>query len=262
MSSTADFKTWSHFANLAALSMHCYTDSKNSAQALRFSRINLIKALFIKSSKCQGWLFFTKDKKLIIAVRGTRRVHRNDWLVNLDFRSVKHPRAGKVHSGYYAQSLEMYTELKKHLLDFNHVYKQIYLTGHSMGGAVAQHLSEFLVLDGFPVTQVCTFGQPRIGDKKFAHYYDQQLKIDLHRFVNQNDIVPRLPFEWQGFQHCGKLYYIGYGGKITNMTMPQQLNDLARGVSDALQRRDRLDFYYDHDIRHYVYYLRKQAKKK
>lgn len=254
--------TWKNFANLAALSMHCYTDSKNANQALKFSRIDLKKAQFIKSSRCQGWLFFTKNKKLIIAVRGTRKKDQGDWSVNLNFRCIDHPRAGCVHMGYFTQAQELYGELRKHLLDFHHVYHDIQLTGHSMGGAVAQHLSEFLILDGFPVSQCCTFGQPRIGDAKFANYYDSVLKINLHRFVNQNDIVPRLPFVWQGFQHCGKLYYIGHGGEITDMTLPQQLNDLARGVTNAIRRRDSLDFYYDHDIRHYVYYLRRQARKK
>ena len=62
-----------------------------------------------------------------------------------------------------------------------------YVTGHSLGGAVAALLAIYLIEDGVPVERVVTFGQPRFttadGVKRLNF-------LPLMRVVDENDIVP------------------------------------------------------------------------
>jgi triacylglycerol lipase len=52
---------------------------------------------------------------------------------------------------------------------------------------------------------VYTFGQPCIGDAVFATKYDGLLQSRTFRFVNHNDLVPRL-LELK-FRHVGQIRY-------------------------------------------------------
>ena len=52
---------------------------------------------------------------------------------------------------------------------------------------------------------VVTYGQPRVGNSKFAEYVDNKLKIS--RVVNGGDIVARLPPRILGYKHnSGELW--------------------------------------------------------
>ena len=67
---------------------------------------------------------------------------------------------------------------------------KIFLTGHSLGGAVATLLGERLVSAGMPTEkiQVITFGAPAIGNKVFAERYGN--RINLRRVTNTADPIP------------------------------------------------------------------------
>jgi predicted lipase len=68
------------------------------------------------------------------------------------------------------------------------------VTGHSLGGALAT----LFVMENahrtkaFDISTCCTFASPRVGNKEFARSFDL-LPIESWRFVNQHDLVPRLP---------------------------------------------------------------------
>jgi hypothetical protein len=49
-----------------------------------------------------------------------------------------------------------------------------------------------------PVQGVYTFGQPRVGDKDFADALNAKLGSGIYRFVNDRDIVPRVPLFHDG----------------------------------------------------------------
>jgi triacylglycerol lipase len=65
-----------------------------------------------------------------------------------------------------------------------------YVTGHSLGGAVAAILTIYMIEDGVEVVRVVTFGQPRFttadGVKRLSF-------LPLARVVDENDIVPMVP---------------------------------------------------------------------
>jgi pimeloyl-ACP methyl ester carboxylesterase len=71
--------------------------------------------------------------------------------------------------------------------------KPILLTGHSMGGAQAVMSAVRLAQMGLPVDQIYIFAVPRLGDETYARFVEKILPNRIWRFVNNEDIVPRLP---------------------------------------------------------------------
>jgi len=72
----------------------------------------------------------------------------------------------------------------------NNPKARLYITGHSLGGAVATLMGERLVSAGMPKDkfQVITFGAPAIGNKTFAIRYGDRIR--LRRITNTNDPIP------------------------------------------------------------------------
>lgn len=101
------------------------------------------------------------------------------------------------------------------------------LTGHSLGGAIAALFPAILAIHGEDelldkLEGVYTFGQPRIGDEEFGEYMKEVMKkhgIEYERFVYNNDMVTRVPFDDKilfGYKHYGSCNYFNslYKGKV------------------------------------------------
>ncbi|KAJ7557290.1 hypothetical protein O6H91_05G120800 [Diphasiastrum complanatum] len=109
----------------------------------------------------------------------------------------------------------------------SHKNAKLYITGHSLGGALACLYPALLFckkedqvtdrLDG-----VYTFGQPRVGGKEFSHFMDEKLCAEprsrYFRVVYCSDLVPRVPFDdhISQFKHSGLCWYFDsfYTGRI------------------------------------------------
>eukprot|EP00656_Telonema_subtile_P037938 TRINITY_DN423_c0_g1_i2.p1 TRINITY_DN423_c0_g1~~TRINITY_DN423_c0_g1_i2.p1 ORF type:complete len:231 (-),score=38.85 TRINITY_DN423_c0_g1_i2:25-717(-) len=71
----------------------------------------------------------------------------------------------------------------------------LYVTGHSLGGALATLCAIDLVVEKQIVPDVVvTMGQPRVGGKNFAAFYGQNVK-DHWRATHHRDPIPHLPYE-------------------------------------------------------------------
>jgi hypothetical protein len=97
---------------------------------------------------------------------------------------------------------------------YDNPHAQLFVTGHSLGGALAavygamlHYNAETEITDR--LAAIYTFGQPRVGDQNFANYANQKLKGHYNRVVYCNDIVPRVPFDNKLFQfkHFGGCDY-------------------------------------------------------
>lgn len=88
----------------------------------------------------------------------------------------------------------------------------IYVTGHSLGGAMATTLSLFLLSQHWPdvIFQVYTFAAPTAGDAAFAQAFDDAFRYvsttdnSSWRVVNAFDVVPNA---WQTLQAVEDSYY-------------------------------------------------------
>jgi triacylglycerol lipase len=65
-----------------------------------------------------------------------------------------------------------------------------------------------------PVHGLYTFGQPRVGGKSFARNFDLNFKSRAFRFVNNNDVVTRVPTRAMGYRHVGQVLVFDSSGKI------------------------------------------------
>ncbi len=76
----------------------------------------------------------------------------------------------------------------------------IWLSGHSLGAALATLAAYRLLLYGFDVRGLVTFGSPRVGDGAFAAFLEQEATADgvfgnFLRHVNDNDIITTVPLQ-------------------------------------------------------------------
>lgn len=133
---------------------------------------------------------------------------------------------GAVHSGFYRNFLatrdEVVEALQADVLgelrtdgqegDFGKL-ERLYLSGHSLGGAMALLMAVTLATAhrneiGDKLKGVYTFGQPMVGDTKFADYCKSELDKRLIRYINRKDLVPHLPpsLSTGDFAHVGDEY--------------------------------------------------------
>eukprot|EP00033_Pygsuia_biforma_P002107 GCRY01002338.1.p1 GENE.GCRY01002338.1~~GCRY01002338.1.p1 ORF type:complete len:477 (+),score=-7.24 GCRY01002338.1:282-1712(+) len=76
-----------------------------------------------------------------------------------------------------------------------HHGKRVFICGHSLGGSLAAVLAALFCVEGIDsiIAGIFTFGQPNIGNRALSNFLKLHLSTRFFRFVNQNDIVPRLP---------------------------------------------------------------------
>jgi hypothetical protein len=84
----------------------------------------------------------------------------------------------------------------------------LFITGHSLGGALATLALNELLLDSVPLGNVdmavYTYGTPRVGNQAFATKVFEESRardIPYYRFVHRQDGVARV--RWPGYAHVG-----------------------------------------------------------
>lgn len=152
----------------------------------------------------------TSETHHIIALRGTQT--ENEWLGNILASQVnfqtRAPQYGKVHRGFQTSQEKIITQIRKAVEQLNPALP-CYITGHSLGGAVAILTAAELSLSNpalSPQIRVYTYASPRVGDPTFARFYNQQIP-NTFRIVNLADTVPISPsetFRGNTFQHVGQ----------------------------------------------------------
>jgi predicted lipase len=128
---------------------------------------------------------------------------------------------GTVHCGFCEAYGHVEAQIRKTIADlYFQMPRQIYITGHSLGGALANiaaldltnYMSDLAEkypsapFDRFKVTGLYTFGAPRVFDANGASFMDEKVKQHF-RFVFGNDLVVKVPFQVQGFTHSGNGFY-------------------------------------------------------
>ncbi|EYC21380.1 hypothetical protein Y032_0019g3787 [Ancylostoma ceylanicum] len=94
-------------------------------------------------------------------------------------------------------------EHRVYMYIYEHPDWDIWIGGHSLGGALATLATFFLVHSKLvqpDAVKLMTFGQPRVGDKAFADAFDNEVGY-AYRVVHSRDIVPSIPRS--GYWHQG-----------------------------------------------------------
>jgi triacylglycerol lipase len=98
--------------------------------------------------------------------------------------------------------------------------RTLWVTGHSLGGALALLASWLLLRNTINIHQILTFGAPMVGNKVVAEAFDREFGGKLFRYVNAPDPVPLLPMmsvTSNEFAHCEKLMLLGDAAQAANL---------------------------------------------
>lgn len=212
---------------LPSILSQSYVPSTEVNDALTISRLSYCKIDQIEKFNCEACekeiligvydpesdastqVVITGNRDVITAgFRGTMKTVQQ-WLSNFDTKYVKWD-VGRVHEGFYKRFDEVVDYSVKKLYEARKKFPEadIYLTGHSMGGAIATLVASYVKAKESKTIHpdmVYTFGSPRVGDKKFATYVNSQYGETILRVMNEWDMIPDLPPSILGFRHVGVL---------------------------------------------------------
>lgn len=185
-------------AELCHLAYRPPVDAREAFQKLGFTYIETV----VHASMI-GYVIVLEDVAVVV-FRGTDDNY--DWFSNL--RSSTVPTVnGPIHSGFNDAYLPLKEQIKK-ILSLQKV-NHIWLTGHSLGGALSVICAHDLIENGqLPVHGVMTFGQPMLASRELASHLDTLLFGKYAHFVNETDIVPRVP---PALKHFGSLVWFTQG---------------------------------------------------
>lgn len=89
----------------------------------------------------------------------------------------------------------------------------LFITGHSLGAALAALAALRAANAGMPPRAIYTFGMPRVGGPQFGASYADLGKVTW-RLVHGIDLVTRVPPSSLGFHHVGHLLQCAAGAKF------------------------------------------------
>ncbi|TWU09741.1 lipase family protein [Allorhodopirellula heiligendammensis] len=161
---------------------------------------------FIDVDDTQCFVALTPEIALV-SFRGTES--RGDWLRNINVPG-RTRNYGVAHRGFLGGFQAVESRLRSALSGIGG--RKLILTGHSLGGALATVMAaewqEFM-----PASWVVTFGQPAVGRGSFRMFFMQHYSRKFFRFVNDDDVVPRVP---PGYEHVGRLLHFDAQGLLKN----------------------------------------------
>jgi hypothetical protein len=157
------------------------------------------------------------------------------------------PQGGSdIHDGFRQAAAAAQPEIEQAVQLSRQSGKPLFITGHSLGAALAALAAQTALGLGSPPRAVYTFGMPRVGGQQFRTGYDARLGAVTYRLVHGIDLVARVPPSSVGFRHVGGLLQCDAGAKFdgTRPLSPigsddppfsEQLpNVFQRGLSDIL----------------------------
>jgi hypothetical protein len=127
---------------------------------------------------------------VFVTFRGTESPA--DWMSDLNFPQVPHTSWGKVEEGFWKLHLQC-TVSVKYGVNAAGAAPQVFVTGHSLGGALAVLAAADLIISGVaPNNIMYSFAGPRVGDLDFAAKF-ADARNPAWRVVNTEDVVPTVP---------------------------------------------------------------------
>jgi triacylglycerol lipase len=197
-------------------------------------------------------IIWKNPQDMVVAFRGTRSLR--NFVTDICARRVPlFPEAkAEVHEGFQwalGSVCDALHSAVEQLAD-GPTSPRIWITGHSLGGALAKL---FAIRCQLAIAGVYTFGEPRAGNAAFRDYYDALLKSCTFRVVDGEDFITRIPWLLGAYRHCGtEIFYDSVG--VPHVSPPWWV----KGASDVFGtwsewRRDgRLALLADHHVSNYV----------
>lgn len=180
-----------------------YINEKNNFNCKNINNFN-------NNTKC---IIFFNNETIDICFRGTVNyfnIYSNMQICLTNYNNIQ------IHSGFLDQYLQIKQELFTNIDNIikNNNIKNISLSGHSSGGAIANIASIDFCKKYNNTKIICvTFGSPKVGNTNFVKEYNKYVK-NSYRIVNKNDIIEHLPFPFL-YKHIHEPIYLEENKKIT-----------------------------------------------
>jgi triacylglycerol lipase len=169
------------------------------------------------------------DKHLVVAFRGTELPNTIEGLKDclltdaMNLLMVPEGRMGtdfaaagvgaRFHKGFIVALESVWDPLLAAVeAEQKRAERPLWVTGHSLGGALALLAAWLFQRKMIAVHQVYTFGAPMIGNAAATKAFDREFEGKIYRYINAHDPVPKLPtmsLLANDYGHCLKEMMLG-----------------------------------------------------
>ena len=212
---------------------------------LAAGKLGFVDGKFFNSGNAQAY-WFQSEHDSVVVFRGTEPNEWGDIQADANALTAIAETIGKVHRGFKAEVDELWPHIEGALAENS---KPLWITGHSLGGAMATICTGRCLISHIrsEPSELHTFGSPRVGCKKYVNFSN----VPHFRWVNNNDIVTRVPTVWMGYRHSGQEMYLNRHGKLESIQGWRRISDRLQGFLSGLMRLQ-IDQLSDHSILSYI----------
>ncbi len=138
---------------------------------------------------------------VVVVFRGSDKI--SDWLANFQASYDPGPLIKtSAHEGFQDALFPAVISITETLGRVDARNKKIWVTGHSLGGALSSLYAAMLIENGYSIYGLYTFASPRAGTASFANQLNAAVVGPHYRVVNDGDVVPHVPPE-PFYSHAG-----------------------------------------------------------
>ncbi len=188
-------------ANASHLSYLSKNEIKETLNSLGFVFVEFIQ---VENTFC----YIAHNNKLAMLIfRGTQFKSKIDAKTDINFPFANYSNENdkiKVHRGFLNAINLVWGAIDNKLTIIHNKKLPLWISGHSLGAALAILCAARLKNTNKFEPQAYTFGAPKVGN---AHFKLLCEKLKIFRTVNCCDIVSHLPPRAMGFSHIGNEYF-------------------------------------------------------
>jgi hypothetical protein len=175
----------------------------------KFSNFNLIETFWDHQTSTFCYFGRLNNKEHVLVFEGSQ--DEKDLFIDLKFVKLvpykQYPEA-KVHTGFWNAYISIRDEV--HTLISSHDVENLFISGHSLGGALAT-LAALDIVEEDLVTNVSmvSLGAPRVGNKEYAILFSNlMISNSYYRLTHALDPVVHLPYLTLDYTHIPhEIYY-------------------------------------------------------
>jgi len=164
------------------------------------TEVNPIGDCIVDGASTARGFFASNDSYALLAFRGTEKDNINDIAADSDVLLIA-DQDGRVHRGFrrYFDSVRADVETLVSAYRRGHPGQPLYITGHSLGAALAS--LAFVALRD-QASSLYTFGCPRVGDRQFCAAIESLAESRAcYRTVDNEDAVTHVPIPLPVFEY-------------------------------------------------------------
>jgi len=260
---------------LAVASKLAYLKEKQAKDKCKEYGFDKFKFIQNKATSTEAFVASTKEF-IVVSFRGSQQLQ--DWFTDFEFIHTDGP-LGRTHRGFIKAYRSIEDELNEAIEKCRFKTRQglddesleslntkmhpqsIWFTGHSLGAALATVAVGHRVEQSLPVDGLYTFGSPRVFEWDAATRFEQIIASRTFRFVNNADIVTRLPKRLMGYRHVGQLKYFDENGDFKDdPSFWERFLDRMQGRFEDFMEKG-FSAIKDHDIDDYIKRCKKACDK-